>query len=99
MAANSELGDHWNWSDHVDIGDVVLIQEAEYRTLGVPQGEYVVESAQNCGGWTITARKLDSEGKYISDNLLIQFRQCPGYIDSLCGNYILVIGHMKRVFV
>lgn len=89
----------WNWSDHVGIGDVILIQTGEHRILGVPKGEYVVEDARQRGGWTVTARKLTSKGKYISNNPSIRFHQCSGYKDSLIGNLILVTRRMKRVFV
>lgn len=89
----------WNWSDHVVVGDVVMIQKGESRILNIPEGYYVVEDAQQLGGWAVTARKLSPKGKYIRDNPIIQFRQCPGYKDSLIGNFILVTGHMKRVFV
>lgn len=89
----------WNWSDHVEIGDVVTVQKGESRILNVPEGDYVVEDAQQRGGWTVTARKLSPEGRYIHDNPIIQFRQCPGYEDSLVGNFILVIRRMKRMFV
>lgn len=91
--------DTWNWSDHVEVGDVVAIQKGESRILNVPEGNYVVEDAQQLGGWTVMARKLSPKGKYIYDNPIIQFRQCPGYKDSLIGNFILVLRRMKRVFV
>jgi hypothetical protein len=95
----SKENNSWNWSDHVGVGDVILIQIGEHRTLGVSEGEYVVEDAQQRGGWTVTARQLTSKGEYISTNPLIQFRQCSGYTNSILGSFILVTRRMKRVFI
>lgn len=99
MITKQKRNDTWNWSDRVEIGDVIMIQKGESRILDVPEGDYVVEDAQQLGGWTVMARKLSLKGKYKHDNLRIQFHQCPGYNDSLIGNFILVVRHMKRVFV
>ena len=82
----------------VTVGDVICLGDEECRVISdATVGEYVVEETKEAGGWHVHARKLDKLGRYVSDNILIQFYQCAGYCNSI--SEVKVVRQMTRIFV
>lgn len=85
-------------SKHALIGDVIYLSEDDCLILGcIQSGEYVIEDARDSGGWQVSARKLDGDGKYCPDGPVVKFHQCPGYAHSLLS--VDVVRHMRRIFI
>lgn len=84
--------------NRVVVGDVICLNGNDCKLLGdISVGEYVVEDTRDSGGWQVSARKLDKDGKYCADGPIVKFHQCPGYEHSLLS--VDVVRQMRRIFV
>ena len=84
--------------DSLCVGDVISFDEDGCKLLQATFiEEYVIEEVLNKGDVFVSARKLNTNGRFSSRNTSVEFHLSPGYINSLSS--VNLVRRMTRIFV